>query len=204
MIKNKKIMKEVRGIAFSIVVAFCIVSVVNSKVCAKVKVQQSSMENTLFNDEQLLINKFSYNFVDPKRGDIIIFLKNKERGSIIEDTIDNVKSIFDKDHESDDVRLVKRVIGIAGDEVDIRDGKVYVNGEELIEPYIKGETKEADKVRGLDVEFPITVGEDKLFVLGDNREGSEDSRHFGLIDKKQVEGNVMFRVYPFDEMGVVE
>lgn len=204
MSKGEKIMKEVRLWIFSILVAFCIVSVVNSRVFAKVQVQQSSMENTLYNNDQLIIDKFNYNFVDPKSGEIIIFLKDKEKGSIIEDTISSMKSIFNKDSESEDERLVKRVIGVEGDSVDIRDGKVYVNDVELNEPYVTAETKEADKVRGLDVEFPITVGKDKLFVLGDNRPGSSDSRDFGLIDKKQVEGKVKFRIYPFDKMGVIK
>lgn len=204
MVKNKKIMKEIRSWILSVLVALCIVSVVNSKVFAKVQVQQSSMENTLYNNQQLIVDKFSYNFTSPERGDIIIFLRDEEKGNIIEDTMELVKSVGGNNDFAERTRLVKRVIGIPGDEVDIKDGKVYLNGEELNKTYIKGKTNEADGIKEMDVKFPIIVEEDKLFVLGDNREGSKDSRHFGLIDNNQVEGKVKFRVYPFDEMGTVE
>lgn len=71
---------------FSILGAILIAGLVNSKVFAKVRVQQSSMENTLLTNEQLVVDKLSYNFVEPKKGDIIIFHENKEKGTIAEDT----------------------------------------------------------------------------------------------------------------------
>ena len=96
MIKNKNIMKEIRGGIFSVLVAICIVSVVNSKVLANVKVEQSSMDNTLHDGQHLIVNKLNYNFSEPKRGDIIIFLENCKKGTIIEDTMENIKSIIGK------------------------------------------------------------------------------------------------------------
>ncbi|SDP75885.1 signal peptidase I [Clostridium gasigenes] len=197
MIKNKNIMKEIRGGIFSVLVAICIVSVVNSKVLANVKVEQSSMDNTLHDGQHLIVNKLNYNFSDPKRGDIIIFLENCKRGTIIEDTMENIKSILGKKNNNNN-RLVKRVIGVSGDEVDIRDGVVYLNNEKLDEPYAKGETISND------FKLPITVSEGKVFVLGDNRAVSRDSRKFGLIDCNQVEGSASFRVYPFDEIGSIK
>ncbi len=196
MIKNKNIMKEIRGGIFSVLVAICIVSIVNSKVLANVKVEQSSMDNTLHDGQHLIVNKLSYNFSEPKRGDIIIFLENCKKGTIIEDSIENIKSVIGK--QSNPNRLVKRVIGVAGDEVDIKDGVVYLNNEKLDEPYAKGETISSD------FKLPITVSEGKLFVLGDNRAVSRDSRKFGLIDCNQVEGSASFRVYPFDEIGSIK
>lgn len=196
MINNKKVLKELRGWTFSILGAICIVSVVNSKVFAKVQVQQESMENTLYDGQHLIVDKLSYNFSDPKRGDIIIFLADEEKGKIIEETIDMIKLVSRKNNNQN--RLVKRVIGIPGDEVNIKEGYVYVNDEKIDEPYVKGETTIGK------FKLPVKVGENQLFVLGDNRAVSKDSRDFGLINYKQVEGNARWRVYPFDEIGSIK
>jgi signal peptidase I len=122
------------------------------------------MENTLYSGQKLILDKLSYNFVDPKREDIIIFLENEERGTIIEDAVTFITNINSKtENNSVDTRLVKRVIGIPGDKINIKDGFVYINGEKLNENYAKGQT-----FTGV-INFPLDVPNDKLFVLGDNR-----------------------------------
>ena len=83
---------------------------------------------------------------------------------------------------------VKRVIAVAGDVVDIKDGKLFINGEELDEPYVQGITEVP--IDGIEV--PYTVEEDKVFVLGDNRENSVDSRTFGAVLTKEVQGKLLF------------
>lgn len=197
---KRKVKKEIESWIFSILGAILIAGLVNSKVFAKVRVQQSSMENTLLTNEQLVVDKLSYNFAEPKKGDIIIFHENKERGTIAEDTlemVDNIISIFNNNNNSieKDDRLIKRVIGVPGDEIDIKDGHLYLNGKKLEESYVKGETIKRE------FKLPIQVPENKLFVLGDNRMISKDSRIFGLIDYKQVEGKAIYRVYPFNHVG---
>ncbi|NFP91952.1 signal peptidase I [Clostridium sporogenes] len=200
---KKKVIKEIKSWIFSILGAIIIAGLVNSKVFAKVQVQQSSMENTLFTNQQLIVDKLSYNFVEPKKGDIIIFHENKEKGTIAEDTLEMVDNIISKfnnnktDIEEDD-RLIKRVIGVPGDEVDIKDGYLYLNGKKLEETYANGETISRE------FKLPIKIPENKLFVLGDNRMISKDSRIFGLIDYKQVEGKAIYRVYPFNHVGKVK
>ncbi len=82
---------------------------------------------------------------------------------------------------------VKRVIAMAGDTVDIRNGKVYVNGEILEEPYANGRTKEQEGV----VEYPMTLEEGQVFILGDNREKSIDSRTFGVVGERQIKGKLV-------------
>jgi signal peptidase I len=201
--KEKSIIREIRNWVLIIIVAFALATLFSSKVFAKVQVQQGSMENTLFSEQQLIVDKFSYNFTKPKRGDIVIFLENEEKGSIIDDTLrtlDSIAARFNKDsaYNEDDRRLVKRVIGVEGDEVDIKDGFVYLNGEKFEESYTKGKTQPVI------IEFPITVGKDQLFVLGDNRMHSTDSREFGFININQVEGRAVFRVYPFDKIGSIK
>lgn len=200
---KKKLIKEINSWIFSILGGFLIAVLINSKVFAKVQVQQSSMENTLFTNQQLIVEKLIYNFKEPKRGDIIIFLEDSEKETILDDalsTINSIASIFsdNKEYSEGSKRLVKRVIGVPGDEVDIRDGYVYVNGKKLQEPYAKGETFSGE------FKIPVKVGENELFVLGDNRMVSMDSRKFGLINFKQVEGKAIFRVYPFDEIGQIK
>ncbi|MHC1685186.1 MAG: signal peptidase I [Clostridiaceae bacterium] len=199
MNKKKKIIKEIRSWVFCLSAAVLMSVMVNSEVFAKVKVEQSSMENTLYNNQQLIIDKVSYNFVEPKRGDIIVFLENQEKGTIVDKTIrfvDNFKKFFTDDKGSNN--LIKRVIGIPGDEVNIKDGYVYVNGEKLDESYIKGETF------GNELMFPIKVTDNQVFVLGDNRPVSRDSREFGLINYNQIEGKAILRVFPFDNIGIVK
>jgi len=202
MDKNK-VKKEIKSWSFSILGAILIAGLVNSKVFAKVRVQQSSMENTLITNEQLIVDKLSYNFVEPKKGDIIIFNEGKEKGNVAEDTlemVDNIISIFNNNNNSieKDDRLIKRVIGVPGDEVDIKDGYLYLNGKKIEESYVKGETIKRD------FKLPIRVPENKLFVLGDNRMISKDSRMFGFIDYKQVEGKAIYRVYPFNNIGKIK
>ena len=200
MRNEKPILKEIGSWIVVIVVALVLSLFIDSTIIAKAEVEQSSMENTLFEGQQLIVNKLSYAFDEPKRGDIIIFLENEEKGNIIDNFIRSVKNRFSSSDEiaAEQERLVKRVIGVAGDEIDIQNGYVYINGERLEESYVNGITLPGN------LKLPITVGEGELFVIGDNREVSRDSRDFGPIDVKQVEGKAVFRVYPFNQIGKVE
>lgn len=195
----KKIINEIKGIALTILGSIIIVAIVNTEVLASAKVQQESMENTLYNDEKLIVDKVSYNFTAPKREDIIIFFDNDEKRNIFQEGYEYLKEIASISYDTDTrTRLVKRVIGIPGDEIDIKDGYVYLNGSILEELYVKGETYSRDK------EFPIKVEEDTVFVLGDNREVSNDSRNFGLVKINQIEGKAVFRISPFNRFGFIK
>lgn len=200
MVNTRRIVKEIISWILAIVIAFFISALLSSKAFAKVQVQQSSMENTLYNKQQIIIDKISYSFSEPKKGDIVVFLDdNIEKRDIVDDIkifMEDLKLI--KNDGKINNRLVKRVIGIPGDEIDIKNGFVYVNGEKLSETYVKGETLSND------LKFPIEVEENKLFVLGDNRTVSLDSRVFGCINYNQVEGKVVLRVFPFSEAGKVK
>ena len=191
----KRVVREFRSITITITGSIILLSLINTKVFAMAKVQQKSMENTLHSGEKLLVDKLSYNFITPKRGDIVIFLKDEEKGNLIEESYTYIKEVISLNNISDSrIRYVKRVIGIPGDEINIESGNVYVNGEKLNESYIKGETY------GRDISFPVIVGEEELFVLGDNREVSKDSRDFGTIKIGQVEGRANFRAFPIEKI----
>lgn len=197
--KFKTLIKESKGIAITVVGSLIVASLINTKVFAMAKVEHESMENTLYSDERLLLDKLSYNFENPQRGDIIVFINNEEKGNLLEESYIFMKEVASLKQITDTrVRYVKRVIGVAGDEVDIRNGYVYVNGEKLDEAYAKGETYNKN------ISLPLKVNEDELFVLGDNREVSEDSRSFGVIKIRQVEGRALLRVSPMDRFGPIE
>ena len=94
-------------------------------------------------------------------------------------------------------RLIKRVIAVPGDKVDIDKGYLYINDSLVEEAYIKGMTFKDE------LSMPVTVPEGKVFVMGDNRESSVDSRRFGLVDYKSIEGKVVFRMWPLKKIGLI-
>lgn len=162
-------------IAIVLVMAFVLVYFVG----LRTSVVGSSMSDTLEAGDEILVNRFVYKVTAPKRGDVIVFLPNG-----------NKKSHY----------YVKRVIGVPGDTIQINNGILYVNGEEY------KETPERDKMdeAGLAKE-EITVGEDEYFVLGDNRNNSEDSRYanIGNVKREYIIGKVWLIVSPFRRFGLM-
>ena len=145
----------------------------------KVTVVGNSMEDTLTDGESVLVNRFTYNLTDPKSGDVVVFTLN----------------------ENDDGHYyIKRVVAVPGDTVQIRDGILYVNGEMFDE-----EDTEAIQNAGL-AEEEITVEDGEFFVLGDNRNSSEDSRYanIGNIQKDCIAGKVWFHMDSLRDMGRVK
>ena len=167
--------KELREWALSLSMAVVIALLVQNYAFAQAEVRQSSMSGTLEEGHRLVEDKLSYVFSEPKRGDIVI--------------IDGPES---------DVRLIKRLIALPGDTVDMREGLVYLNGAKLEEAYAKGQTFPS----GLDV--PFTVAEGQVFVLGDNREHSLDSRQLGTISFDSLEGKAVLRVWPLQKFGEIK
>lgn len=141
-------------------------------------VYQHSMEPTLFEKERVTIQSMLYT---PKKGDVVVIDGYIEYGK----------------------PLVKRVIATEGDElmIDTTEGKVYVNGTELDEPYLGSCT-----YRGGDWAYPVTVPQGMVFVMGDNRANSRDSRdtEIGFVDNRDILGRVLFRIYPFNKLGAVK
>lgn len=199
-IKGKRIIREISEWILLIVVAFLIASVIQSELFALTEVNMESMVDTLEPGDKLIMNKLAYCFSEPKRGDIIIFLRNEPINGIIGRAsiyIDDISLKLKKEYRRN--RLIKRVIGIPGDTVEIRDNILYVNGEAQDEPYARIDPVE-NKVLNRELEKTVVLpGE--LFVLGDNRGQSLDSRNFGKIDQSWVEGKAIFRVMPLKKLG---
>lgn len=200
MAMGKMVLREIIEWIVVFATAFILVALLNTAVFATTQVRQTSMQDTLMEGQHLFVEKWSYAFGDPSRGDIIVFIRDEYPENYFEKVrifLRDVKDVLKPVEKKTNVRLVKRVIGIPGDVVDIQNGKVYLNGEELSEPYIKGETNLRE------FSFPVTVPEGKYIVFGDNRQVSSDSRSFGFIDRRQVEGKAVFRFWPLNKAGVL-
>ncbi|NLZ50042.1 MAG: signal peptidase I [Clostridiales bacterium] len=170
---NKPIEKTIKEYAISIVICVVIALLLKTFVIARADVDGDSMYPTLHNNDVLFVNRLSKINKDYKRGDIIIF-----------DSLDAKNDIY-----------IKRIIAVAGDEVEIKDDKVYLNGEELQENYLAEGTITEPGIFMSDKE-KFTVPEGYIFVMGDNRENSKDSRTFGPVSLEQVEGKVFVRLFP--------
>ncbi|SEN35597.1 signal peptidase I [Paenibacillus sp. OV219] len=170
---KKSWVREVRDWCISLAVAVVVALLVQNYAFAQTEVKNISMQKTLIEGQRLIEDKLSYHFEKPQRGDIVI--------------INGPES---------DKRLIKRVIGLPGDVIDFtEDGQVTVNGKALNEPYIKGRTY----ANGLQV--PYTIPDRTVFVMGDNRENSMDSREIGPIAFSSVEGRAVFRLWPLNKFG---
>ena len=155
------------------------VSVVPKYVIQRTKVDGTSMEATLNDKDNLLVEKVSYHFHNPDRFDIIVFYP------------------YGKEEDPEDY-YVKRVIGLPGETVQIIGADIYINGTKLEEHYGKDPITEAGEA-----EEPIQLADDEFFVLGDNREVSSDSRDFGPVKKSDISGRVVMRIYPFNKFGLL-
>jgi signal peptidase I len=162
----------------SILVALTITMLILTFVMRTVRVNGISMEPTLINGEQIIARSLLY---EPAAGDIVIVDSGISYGE----------------------PLVKRVIGAGGDTININfeTGEVFVNDKLIEEKYISAPT-----TRAFDVSFPLTVPNGKVFLMGDNRPLSKDSRssEIGLIDKRDILGKVFLRLFPINRLGTVE
>lgn len=179
-----------------ILLAVLIALLIRGVIFEPVEVDGISMEDTLFNGQRLIIYKTCYYFTPPKRGDIVV-LQIHEGVTRFLPFLEEIPFIRKAVLDLEEVDYIKRVIGIPGDEIEIKNGRVYVNGRELNEPYAKGITY------GEGAKFPLIVKKDKVFVLGDNRQNSHDSRHIGLIDIDRIKGKAVFRIWPLKDIGVI-
>lgn len=196
---RKRWLKESLQWAVCIFVALFVSLSIRSYAFAVTEVKQCSMQNTLFEGQKLIENKFEYYHSTPVRGDIVIINEKLERGVInkfVENTKELIGEVCNKD-ETEKNRLIKRVIGVPGDKIDILEGKIYLNGQLYSESYVKGSTFPGT------MQFPITIPEGEYFVLGDNRENSMDSREIGLININEIEGKAVLRLWPLDKFGSI-
>jgi signal peptidase I len=176
--KSRQLQKEnifweaTKTIGLSLVIAFGI----RTFVAEARYIPSGSMEPTLQINDRLIIDKISYDFLPPQRGDIIVF--NPTQTLIAENY-----------HEA----FIKRIIGLPGDKVEVKNGLVYVNGSPLKENYIEDKP---DYQWG-----PVIVPKNSYLVLGDNRNNSYDSHYWGFVPRNKIIGRAIIRFYPFNRIG---
>lgn len=176
--KSKSIFKEILDWVIYIGIILLFTYLIITYVGVRTRVSGQSMQPTLHDGDNLLVDKLKYRFRDPKRYEIVVFPYKYE----------------------EDTYYIKRIIGLPGETVQIIDGYVYINGEKLKKDY----GAEVMQDSGI-AEEPITLGEDEYFVLGDNRNHSSDSRvpNVGVLKRKDLLGRAWVRIWPLDRIGVV-
>ena len=160
-------MKIIKEIIPYIIIVLVVV-LIRTFIITPVRVDGDSMKNTLENGDILLLYKLG----SINRLDIIVL-----------------------NEEKDNEKIIKRVIGLPGETVAIKKGKIYINDKVIDDEYAYGETSDYDKV---------TLEDDEYFILGDNRLISKDSRYFGPIKKSEIKGKIVFRLFPFTKIGTVQ
>lgn len=173
---DQSVKKEIISWIKLILSAFVIAFILKTYVFQIALVNQISMEPTLYEGQILVIAKINYLFDDPGRGDIVV----------LKDELENKY-------------LIKRAIGLPGEVIDIRNNKVYIDGEELKPDFTEVQTQDNGFVKS-------RIPEDKYFVMGDNRLHSRDSRSdtVGFVSRGNIVGKAVFRIWPISKIGIVK
>lgn len=161
---------------FWTVVLFLMIYVPINMVTARAIVDGPSMQPNFYTDDLIVVNRFVYYFGTPSRGDVIV-LRNPVNAA--------------------DDDLIKRIVGLPGETVEIKNGRVFINGVMLEEPYVK------DFCRGF-CDGTWYLGDDQYFILGDNRNNSMDSHSFGPINRSLIVGEAWVRYWPPQRAGVID
>lgn len=176
----KKVLKEILSTSLYLLVVLCLTYVVIHFVGQRTQVEGRSMETTLSDKDNLIVDKITYRFNDPKRFDIVVFPFQYAQNTY----------------------YIKRIIGMPGETVYIdEEGNIYIDGEILSEDYGKEVIEDAGRAYE-----PITLSENEYFVMGDNRNNSSDSRDpvVGNISRKDIIGRAWIRIWPLDKFGILK
>ncbi len=171
--------KEIREWLLSLVVAVVVVTLIRSFLFTIIRVDGPSMSDTLLDGDKLFVTIADMKIIGPQRFDVVI-CKYPQR----------------RDH------YVKRVIGLPGETLEVRKGVLYIDGEAIEEPFLSDlRTERFDKISN---NFgPIVIGEGEYFVMGDNRDNSNDSRNVGMITEEMMVGKVRQIIWPLNRFGAV-
>jgi len=213
--KMNPVVKEILEWIMCVIIAIVLALLVRYYLMTPTMVKMPSMYPTLIEGERLLLNRWTRTVNGTyERGDIITFESpSNDFISYADADVENPVAVYENEPEGvwnkfvyyvlelNKKSYIKRVIGLPGENVKIDDGKVYINGEELNEPYLK-ENVLTESLGGAFTD--ITVPEGHLFLMGDNRSLSTDSRRFGCVPIDKIESKVFIRFWPFDKFGKVQ
>jgi signal peptidase I len=184
---GRRILREIGELLIIIIAAIIITTLLRVFVVDQYEIPTGSMEPTIEINDRLFAEKLSYRFAEPTPGDIVTFHDPTRKG----DGADRV--------------LIKRCIAVGGQTVDLVDGAVLVDGVPLNEPYTHGQpSNPLGSMNDEEIEYPYTVPEDSIWVMGDNRTDSSDSRFFGPIKRDELIGKALFRIWPLDRFGAID
>ncbi|QOR66314.1 signal peptidase I [Cytobacillus suaedae] len=179
----------------SILIAFLVIFIISTFITQHYNVQGISMEPTFEGSDSIQDRVFINKLAKPNYGDIVIVDSRIERERVWTDDIfeNPLLQLFNKD-TTESAFWIKRVIGLPGDQIEIRDRKIYRNGEMLVEPYILEE---------MEISFePVEVPEGAVYLMGDNRNYSNDSTEVGPYPISNIIGEVYLRFYPFNRINL--
>ncbi|EOS31813.1 MAG: signal peptidase I [Kineothrix sp.] len=176
----KKVLKEILSTSLYLLIVLCLTYIVIHFVGQRTQVIGGSMETTLSENDNLIVDKLTYRFREPKRFDIVVFPFQYEK----------------------DTYYIKRIIGLPGETIFIdEEGNIFIDDELLTESYGKEIIKDAGRAYE-----PVTLGEDEYFVMGDNRNNSQDSRDptVGNIARSDIIGRAWIRIWPLNKFGILK
>ena len=175
MKRLKKIIEWAKEPMLAVLTASLIIGFIVSHV----KIPTMSMETTIMTGDHLLVNRLPYYYRDPIRGEVVVFGYEGEY-------------------------LIKRVVGVPGDIIDIKNGKVHINGEIYDESEYLTQNIQTHIKAGSKINFPYKVSADEYFLMGDNRSNSKDSRVFGTIPRSVIFAKAGIRILPIDNIGKIQ
>ncbi|MDA8235233.1 MAG: signal peptidase I [Clostridia bacterium] len=159
----------------SVIIAVILAVIIRFFIFQPFYIPSGSMEPTLTEGDRIIVNKFLYRFKEPQRADVIVFK-------------------YPLDEKRD---FIKRIIGVPGDTVEIKNNELIINGKPVPEPYL-AQNLEQNGNYG-----PVTVPQDRYLMLGDNRNNSEDSRIWGMLPKENIRGKAVVLYWPINRIGFI-
>lgn len=185
--KTEKEKNELWEWTKALLIAFAIAAFIRYFLFTPIVVDGDSMMPTLENGDRMIVNKFSYKVGEPERFDIVVF------------------------HAPEQKDYIKRVIGLPGDYVEYKDDQLYINGEPIDEPYLDAYKEQISEgnltgdfsLKDIDPSLDV-IPEGYVFVMGDNRRYSKDSRHIGIVEQKEIIGDTSIIFWPLNEIEIVK
>ncbi|HWD07553.1 MAG TPA: signal peptidase I [Actinomycetota bacterium] len=192
-----------RELPVLVIVAIAVAVLIKTFLIQAFYIPSGSMENTLLINDRILVSKFAYDFSTPKPGQIVVFVAPPLATELppppagFQRFVNTVRADLGLPSTSED--YIKRVVAVAGDTVEIRNARLSVNGHQVSEPYLDANARQPTSMTDYG---PYVVPAHDIFVMGDNRGDSQDSRYFGAIPVSSVVGQAIVRLWPVNRLRV--